>query len=283
MYPAPKGATDLPGLEVSGEIAAIGPNVKNVRIGDKVCTLLTGGGYAEYCIGDAPLMMPIPKGFTMTEAAAICETYFTVYSNVFMRAGLRPGEKFLVHGGTSGIGTTAIQLAKASDCTVYTTAEGTDKCKACLGLGADYAIDYTSDTKFEDVIAETTEKKGVDVILDMICGDYVQRNIKSLNEDGRLVIIALMHGPKAQVSFTKLMLKRLTITGSTLRSRPVSVKQEIATKLLQNVWPLLEQRKVKPIIHKEFPMEQIVEAHQMMEKNEHIGKIVVKIDDNIKP
>nr|QGJ83583.1 quinone oxidoreductase [Opalinidae sp.] len=278
MYPPPKGASDIPGLECSGEVVQLGKNVKDLKLGDKVISLLSGGGYAEYCTADAPLCLPVPKGLSMIEAAGICETYFTVYSNIFMRGKLGHNEKVLIHGGTSGIGTTAIQLCKSWGCEVFTTSDGKDKCKSCIDLGADHAIDYTDkNIKFEDYILEKTKNRGVDVILDIVCGEYVQRNIKSLNEDGRLIIIALLGGPKANVSFTKLMLKRLTITGSTIRVRDVAYKRTVADGLIQNIYPLLESGKVKPIIYKELNVKDVVEAHRMMEANEHVGKIILNI------
>jgi len=276
MYPAPPGASDLPGLEVAGTVVAVGEGVASLQVGQAVCALLTGGGYAEYATAAAAICLPVPAGYDMVRAAALPETFFTVWYNVFMRAHLAAGESFLVHGGTSGIGTTAIQLAKHFGAKVFTTAGSAEKCASCRELGADRAIDYRSED-FVEVIAAETGKKGVDVILDMVGGEYLPRNIKSLATDGRHVSIAFMKGPKAEVSFLPVMLKRLTLTGSTLRPQGVEAKTAIARELLEKVWPLLNQGKVGPVVHATFPLEQAAEAHRLMEASTHVGKIVLTL------
>lgn len=276
MYPPPPGASDIPGLEAAGTIVALGAGVEGLAIGQKVTALMTGGGYAEYATTPAALCLPIPDGYDMIQAAALPETFFTVWHNVFQRAALQPGEKFLIHGGTGGIGTTAIQLAKYFGATVFATAGTPGKCQACLDLGADVAIDYRQQD-FVQVIAEQTNGKGVDVILDMVGGDYLPKNIKSLAADGRHVSIAFMHGPKAEVSFLPVMLKRLTLTGSTLRPQPTVQKAKIAAELREKVWPVLSQGKMKPIIHATFPLAQAAEAHRLMESSAHIGKIMLSL------
>ncbi len=276
MYPPPPGASDIPGLEAAGTIVALGAGVEGLAIGQKVTALMTGGGYAEYATTPAALCLPVPDGYDMIQAAALPETFFTVWHNVFQRAALQPGEKFLIHGGTGGIGTTAIQLAKYFGATVFATAGTPGKCQACLDLGADVAIDYRQQD-FVQVIAEQTNGKGVDVILDMVGGDYLPKNIKSLAADGRHVSIAFMHGPKAEVSFLPVMLKRLTLTGSTLRPQPTVQKAKIAAELREKVWPVLSQGKMKPIIHATFPLAQAAEAHRLMESSAHIGKIMLSL------
>lgn len=276
MYPPPPGASDIPGLEVAGTVVALGEGVRHLQLGQPVCALLTGGGYAEYATAYEDICLPIPAGYDMIQAAAVPETFFTVWYNVFMRCHLAAGESFLVHGGTSGIGTTAIQLAKHFGATVFATAGSPDKCQACRELGADRAIDYRSED-FAEVIAAETGKKGVDVILDMVGGEYLGKNIKSLAADGRHASIAFLKGPKAEVNFMPVMLKRLTLTGSTLRPQGVAVKAAIAAELRDKVWPLLNLGKVKPIVHATFPLAQAVEAHRMMEASTHVGKIILTL------
>ncbi|OIR10111.1 quinone oxidoreductase 1 [mine drainage metagenome] len=276
LYPPPPGASDLPGLEVAGTIAALGQGVEGLALGQPVCALLTGGGYADYAVAAAPLCLPLPAGYDMIRAAALPETVFTVWYNLFMRAHLKAGESLLVHGGTSGIGTTAIQLARAFDVRVFTTAGSTEKCRACEDLGAARAINYR-DEDFVQVIAAETGGKGVDVILDMVGGDYLPRNIKCLATDGRHVSIAFLKGPKAEVSFLPVMLKRLTLTGSTLRPRPVQAKAAIAAELKAQVWPLLDQGRLAPVVHATFPLAQAEQAHRLMEASAHVGKIILTI------
>jgi NADPH2:quinone reductase len=276
LYPPPPGASDIPGLEVAGTVVSLGDGVTTLAVGDRVCALLTGGGYAEYCTAAASLCLPLPAGYDMVKAAALPETFFTVWHNVFQRAHLVAGESFLVHGGTGGIGTTAIQLAKAFGARVFTTAGSAAKCAACVSLGADRAIDYTTED-FVEVIAAETGKKGVDVILDMVGGDYLPRNIKSLAADGRHVSIAFLRGPKAEVNFLPVMLKRLTLTGSTLRPQPVAQKALIAAELREKVWPLLDQGSLAPLVHATFGLAQAAEGHRLMESSTHIGKIVLVV------
>ncbi|MDX1529281.1 MAG: NAD(P)H-quinone oxidoreductase [Gammaproteobacteria bacterium] len=274
MYPPPPGAPDIPGLEIAGEVVQAGDGVSSPAIGERVCALVAGGGYAQYCLAPAALCLPWPEGMEATAAAALPETFFTVWTNVFDRGRLKGGERFLVHGGTSGIGTTAIQLAKAFEATVYATAGSAEKCEACLKLGADAAINYREED-FVERIESLTEGKGVDLILDMVAGDYLPRNLKCLAVEGRLVQIALQKGPKVEMNLLPVMLKRLTITGSTLRPRTVAQKAEIAASLKQKVWPLLRSGKVKPVIHATFPLEKAAEAHALMESSKHIGKILL--------
>ena len=275
-YPPPKGASDIPGLEIAGEVVALGDGVKDLKVGDRVCALVTGGGYAEYCAAPAVQCLPVPKGYSMAQAAALPETFFTVWVNVFQRSGLKSGESFLVHGGTSGIGTTAIQLAKAFGCTVFATAGSAEKVKACKDLGADHAINYKTED-FVEVVKAATGGKGVDVILDMVGGDYIPRDIKALAEDGRLSFIAFLGGPKAEVNFAAVMMKRLTITGSTLRARPVAVKAQLAAELKEKVWPLLDAGEVAPVMAAAFPLAEAAKAHALMESSDHIGKIVLTL------
>jgi putative PIG3 family NAD(P)H quinone oxidoreductase len=248
-----------------------------LKVGDKVCALVTGGGYAEYCPAPAPQCLPIPKGYSLEQAAALPETFFTVWVNVFDRSALKPGESFLVHGGTSGIGTTAIQLAKAFGCTVFATAGSPEKVKACEELGADRAINYREED-FVEVVKEATGGKGVDVILDMVGGSYIPRDIKAMAPDGRLSFIAFLGGPKAEVNFAAVMMKRLTITGSTLRARPVAVKAALAEALKAKAWPLLEAGKIAPVMAASFPLAEAAKAHELMESSSHIGKIVLTLD-----
>ena len=277
LYPPPPGAPDIPGLEIAGTVVALGDGVASPAIGARVCALVTGGGYAEYCTAAAPLCLPVPGGFDAVEAAALPETFFTVWTNVFDRARLAESESILVHGGSSGIGTTAIQLARAFAATVYVTAGSKAKCDACLALGADAAINYR-DEDFVERIGALTGGHGVDVVLDMVAGDYVARNLKCLAVEGRLVIIAVQHGPKVEgLNVLPIMLKRLTVTGSTLRPRTVEQKAVIARALEGKVWPLLESGRVKPIVHSRFPLTDAAAAHRLMESSEHIGKIVLEV------
>ncbi|MDS4039685.1 MAG: NAD(P)H-quinone oxidoreductase [Candidatus Competibacter sp.] len=275
-YPPPPGASDIPGLEVAGTIAALGEGVTDWRIGDEVCALLTGGGYAEYCTAPAPQCLPIPGGLNLQQAAALPETFFTVWSNVFDRARLQPGETLLIHGGTSGIGTTAIQLAKALGSRVFATVGGADKVRACLDLGAERVINYREED-FVQVIKEITRNRGVDVILDMVGGDYVQRNLSALAVEGRLVFIAFLRGAKVELNLAPVMMKRLTITGSTLRARPVEHKAPIAAALLRTVWPLLASGAIRPMIDRVFPLNEAAAAHVLMESNRHVGKLLLQV------
>ena len=275
-YPPPPGASEIPGLEISGEVAGLGEGVSLWSTGDKVCALVAGGGYAEYCVVHETNALPVPAGLTMAEAAGVPETFFTVWTNVFERGALKPGESLLVHGGSSGIGTTAIQIASQLGSTVYTTAGSADKCAACEALGAKRAINYREED-FVDVLKQATAKNGVDVILDMVGGDYIQRNIKAAARDGRIVNIAYLNGSKAEVDFMMVMLKRLTLTGSTLRIRPVADKAAIASALKKIVWPLIEAGTVKPQLFKTFPLAQASKAHALMETSAHIGKIVLEV------
>ena len=269
----PPDASDLPGLECSGEIVGIGQGVSEWKLGDKVCALLPGGGYAEYVATPAVHCLPVPEGMGMKEAACLPETFYTVWTNVFMRGGLEGGEKFLVHGGSSGIGTTAIQLAKAFGARVFATAGSAEKCKACEDLGAEKAINYKEDDFVEVMKAEG----GADLILDMVGGDYIPRNIKALAEDGRLVQIAFLQGPVAEVNFALIMVRRLTVTGSTLRPQSVAAKAAIARELREKVWPLLDAGRVAPVMDSSFAFEKAADAHARMESSGHIGKIVLEV------
>lgn len=275
-YPPPAGASDLPGLEVAGEVAAVGAGVERWRGGDQVCALTAGGGYAEYVNVHESNALPIPAGFTFTEAAALPENYFTVWHNVFERGALKPGETLLVHGGSSGIGTTAIQLAAAFGSRVLTTAGSKEKCAACEKLGAERAINYREED-FVSVVKEATDGKGADVILDMVGGDYVARNYLAAAVDGRIVQIATQAGAVASTDFARLMVKRLTHTGSTLRPRSIEFKGAIAAALEAKVWPLLGVRKVAPVLDMIFPLTEAWRAHERMEESEHIGKIVLDV------
>lgn len=275
-YPVPPGASDLPGLEVAGEIVDGDLSGTAFRRGDMVCALVQGGGYAEYCAAPVQQCLPVPKGLSAIEAASLPETFFTVWSNVFDRARLSEGETLLVQGGTSGIGVTAIQIATALGHRVFATAGSDEKCRACEELGAVRAINYRNEDFVEAVKAETGGK-GVDVILDMVAGAYVAREIDCLADDGRLSIIALLGGPKASVDLGQVLRRRLTITGSTLRPRPVEFKAAIARNLQTHIWPLLESGKIKPVIYKSFPLEEVTQSHVLMESSVHIGKIVLKI------
>ncbi|WP_426109927.1 NAD(P)H-quinone oxidoreductase [Massilia sp. PWRC2] len=275
-YPVPKGASDLPGLEIAGEIVDGDLAASSFAKGDMVCALVQGGGYAEYCVADLALCLPVPAGMSALQAASLPETFFTVWSNVYDRGRLQPGETFMVQGGSSGIGVTAIQLAKALGHTVFATAGSDDKCRACEALGADRAINYKTED-FVEVIKQATDGKGVDVILDMVAGDYVPREIACLADDGRLVFIALLGGAKATVPLGQILMRRLTLTGSTLRPRPVAFKAAIAAQLRAQVWPLLEAGKIKPVIFQSFPLAQAASAHALMESSSHVGKIVLEV------
>lgn len=275
-YPPPTHAPqDIPGLEIAGTVAEVGTNVTRWKIGDKVCALVIGGGYAEYCNVPAGQCLPVPENLSFIEAASLPETFFTVWSNVFDRGCLKPGESLLVHGGSSGIGVTAIQMAKALGSTVYITAGSDDKCRFCESLGATKAINYKTEI-FKDVIQQITNGKGVNVILDMIGGDYTVPNLKSLADEGRLVMINMMNGKDVSIDLSLIMRKRLVITGSMLRSRDVAFKTAVAQSLEQNIWPLLASGEIKPVINKVFPASDAAEAHRLMESSEHIGKIVIR-------
>ncbi len=273
-YPPPPGASDVPGLEVAGEIVAVGPEVERWHQGDRVMALVACGGYAEYCVAPGPQVLPVPDSLSMIEAGAVPETFFTVWTNVFERGHLQPGETFLVHGGSSGIGTTAIQLASAFGATVLATAGSAGKCAACERLGAARAINYREED-FVAAAGEATGGRGVDLILDMVGGDYVEKNLAALRVEGRLVQIAWLKSAKVTANFTQLMVKRLTWTGSTLRPRPVAEKGAIARALEARVWPLLAAGRVRPSIFRTFPLAQAAEAHALMETSEHVGKIVL--------
>ncbi|OWY29592.1 NAD(P)H-quinone oxidoreductase [Herbaspirillum robiniae] len=275
-YPVPPGASDLPGLEVAGEIVDGDLAGSGLRKGDLVCALVQGGGYAEYCAAPLAQCLPVPKGLSALQAAALPENYFTVWSNVFDRGALSEGETLLVQGGSSGIGVTAIQIARALGHRVFATAGSADKCRACEELGAERAINYKTED-FEAVVKELTGGRGVDVILDMVGGDYLPREIKTLADDGRLVFIAQLGGSKGQLDMGQVMRRRLTITGSTLRPRPVAFKAAIAASLRERVWPLLEVGKIRPVIHHTFPLAQAAQAHAMMESSAHIGKIMLEL------
>jgi NADPH2:quinone reductase len=275
-YPPPPGASDLPGMEIAGEVVALGPNVVGVSLGDKVTSLLPGGGYAGYAIAAAPLLMPIPKGLSMVEAAAIPETFLTVWTNLFERGRCKAGDVVLVHGGTSGIGTTAIQLAKAWGARVFATAGSEAKARACEGLGAVRGIDYKTED-FVEVIRTETKGYGVDITLDMVAGSYVQRNLDIAAVEGRIVTISLLGGSRAEINVGTILVKRLTLTGSTLRSRTVEQKAAVAAAVRENVWPLIESGKVRPVIFKTFPLAEAGEAHRLMESSNHIGKIVLTV------
>jgi len=274
-YAPPPGASDLPGLEAAGMVAAVGAGVSGWAVGDAVCALLPGGGYAEYVATPAAHALPVPEGMDLKQAACLPETCFTVWSNVFMRGGLRAGERFLVHGGSSGIGTTAIQLANVSGARVFTTAGSAEKCKVCEALGAERAINYRD----EDFVEILRAEGGANLILDMVGGDYIPRNIKALADDGRLVQIAFLSGPKVELNFAQVMVRRLTITGSTLRPQSDLAKARIAAELRDNVWPLLASGRVAPVMDSEFPLDRAADAHARIESSGHIGKIVLKVAD----
>lgn len=274
QYPPPPGASDIPGLEVSGEVVVRGEGASKYVLGDKVCALVTGGGYAEYVNVDEQLALPVPAGLSMEEAAGLPETFFTVWHNLFQRAKLKAGERCLIHGGSSGIGSTAIQVASALGAEVYATAGSAEKCRFCEGLGATQAINYR-EQDFVAVLKELTS--GMNVILDMVGGDYIQRNMKVAAVEGRIVSIAFLSGAKVEINFNPMMLKRLTLTGSTLRSQTLAVKSSIADQLEQQVWPLLDQGKVKPVIDSVYPLDDAPKAHKRMESSEHMGKIILSL------
>ena len=273
-YPPPPGVTDIPGLEVSGIITEVASDAESFRVGDAVCALVAGGGYAEYCVAPAPQCLPAPRGLELVDAAAIPETFLTVWTNVFERGRLQAGESILVHGGSSGIGTTAIQLARAFGARVFATAGSADKCAACERLGAERCINYR-DADFVAVVREQTAGRGVDVVLDMVGGTYFARNVDVLATEGRLVEIATLHGAKAELNIQTIMQRRLTITGSTLRARPIADKGAIAEAVHRRVWPLLESGAVKPIVYDTFPLRDASAAHRVMESSVHIGKLVL--------
>ncbi len=276
LYPAPKGHSEIPGLEIAGDVVAVGQGTARFRPGDRVMALVNGGGYAEYCAVDEPQALPIPAGLDLVSAAGIPETFFTVWHNVFERGALKAGEWFMIHGGTSGIGVTAIQLAKAFGARVIATAGSAEKCEACIRLGADRAVDYTKED-FVDVVKEMTGGKGCNVILDMVGGDYVDRNIRSAAEDGRIVNIAFQKGGQVTADLQRVMLKRLTLTGSTLRIRPTAVKGAIARALEQHVLPLLADGRIKVPLDSTFPLTEASKAHARMEAGVHIGKIILVV------
>jgi putative PIG3 family NAD(P)H quinone oxidoreductase len=276
MYPPPPGAPDIPGLEIAGIVVERGPGADTPREGDEICALVQGGGYAEYCIAAAPVCLPVPKRLDAIQAAGIPETFFTVWTNVFDRGHLQRGERALVHGGSSGIGTTAIQLIREAGAEALVTAGTREKCDACLKLGAGAAINY-KEKDFVAEVAALTDGGGVDLILDMVGGDYFPRNLECLAPEGRLVQIALQRGPKSEVNLLKIMLNRLTVTGSTLRPRSVDEKSSIARALQREVWPRLEDGSVEPVIHAHFPLERAAEAHRLMDSGEHIGKIILTV------
>lgn len=274
LYPPPPDASPVLGLEVAGEIVACGTGVTRWRKGDKVCALVNGGGYAEFAVAPAAQCLPIPASLSMLEAAALPETFFTVWHNLFQRARLAEGETVLIHGGSSGIGTTAIQMAHARGNRVFVTAGSAEKCTACEAMGAEKAINYRT-TDFVSEIKQLTSNRGVDVILDMVGGDYIQRNITCAAHDGRIVNIAYLNGSEVSVNLMPVMLKRLTLTGSTLRAQSPAMKENIARELQEFIWPLLENKKIKPIIFASFPLAEAAAAHQLMESSQHIGKIVL--------
>jgi putative PIG3 family NAD(P)H quinone oxidoreductase len=275
-YPPPPGASPIPGLEVAGTIVAKGAETSRYRIGDQVTALVTGGGYAQYCVADERAALPFPQRFDAVLAAALPETFFTVWHNLFFRGGLMSGETLLVHGGSSGIGTTAIQIAKAFGVTVFTTAGSKEKCDFCEKLGAELAINHREED-FVAAIKEKTGGKGVNFVLDMVGGDYIERNLHCVAEDGRIHQIGFLKGPKATVDFTRLMIKRITLTGSTLRPRSIAVKAQLARALEDQVWPLLSNGAIRPVIETVFPLEKAADAHRLMEEGSHIGKILLTV------
>lgn len=274
-YPPPPGASDIPGLEVAGSIVALGPGATRWKMGDHVCALVTGGGYAEYVNAPAQQCLPVPEGLSLVEAAGLPETFFTVWINVFDRARLVPGETLLVQGGSSGIGVTAIQMARALGHRVFVTAGSDEKCRACERLGAERAINYRTED-FARVVKELTGGRGVDVILDMVAGDYVQRELSCLADDGRLALIAFLGGSKTTLDMNDILRRRLTITGSTLRPRPVQVKAAVARALEDRIWPLIAKGEIRPVIYRTFALERASEAHALMESSEHVGKIILE-------
>jgi putative PIG3 family NAD(P)H quinone oxidoreductase len=281
LYPPPPGAPSIPGLEVAGEIVALGEGTADWGIGDRVCALVAGGGYAQYCAAPAGQCLPVPGPLPFVEAAALPETFFTVWSNLFQRGGAKRGDTILVHGGTSGIGTTAILLGKAFGLTLIVTAGSAEKCARAREIGAAHAIDYGNED-FEAWVKEITGGRGVDIVLDMIGGDYLPRNIACLAEDGRHVSIAVQRGPKAQISLVDIMVRRLVLTGSTLRARSVAFKSVIAAELRRDVWPHLEAGEIRPVIDSIFPLVDAAEAHRRMDSGEHVGKIVLSVGDRHK-
>ncbi|HEY1607083.1 MAG TPA: NAD(P)H-quinone oxidoreductase [Allosphingosinicella sp.] len=276
LYPPPPGAPSILGLEVAGEIAALGDGVESWRIGDRVCALVAGGGYAQYCVTPAGQCLPVPSALSMVEAAALPETFFTVWTNLFQRGGARPGDTVLVHGGTSGIGTTAILLGRVFGLTLIVTAGSPEKCARAHAVGAAHAIDYNKED-FEARVKEITGGRGVDIVLDMIGGDYLTRNLACLAEEGRHVSIAVQRGPKAEVPIFDIMRRRLTLTGSTLRARSVAFKAAIAAELRRDVWPHLETGEIRPVIDRIFPLSQAADAHRRMDSGDHVGKIVLEV------
>jgi putative PIG3 family NAD(P)H quinone oxidoreductase len=276
LYPPPPDASPIIGLEVAGTVVACGDGVTSWRSGDAVCALTPGGGYAEYCTTPASFCLPVPAGLSALEAASLPENYFTVWNNVFDRGRLKCGEKVLIHGGSSGIGLTAIQLAKQIDATVFATVGSDDKAAYCRSLGADHAINYRTQD-FVAEIARITEKRGVDLVLDMVGGDYIEKNLRCLALEGRLVIIAFLRGSRVEVEWRHIMMKRLTVTGSTLRASPTERKAEIADALRENVWPLFESGEVKPVVHRVFPLAEAAAAHALMESSQHVGKIMLAV------
>jgi NADPH:quinone reductase len=275
-YPPPPGVTDIPGLEIAGTIEAIGPAVTSWRVGDAVCALVSGGGYAEFCAVPAPQCLPIPRGLDVTHAAAIPETTFTVWTNVFERGRLAAGESILIHGGSSGIGTTAIQLAHARGARVFATAGSAEKCAACESIGAERGINYR-ETDFVAAVKALTDGRGVDVVLDMVAGDYVQRNIDALAMDGRLVMIGRQGGVRSEIDIMPILRKRLMLTGSTLRTRSVAEKGALAQAVYQQVWPLFESGAVRVVVHETFPLRDATAAHRVMESSTHVGKLVLTV------
>ena len=273
-YPPPPGASDIPGLEVAGTVAALGDGVRDFRVGDRVCALVSGGGYAEYCVAPAPQCLPVPAGLDVVAAAAIPETFFTVWTNVFERGRLNTGESILIHGGSSGIGTTAIQLAHAWGARVFATAGSPEKCRACETLGAERAINYR-DEDFVAAVRDATSGRGVDVVLDMVGAEYFPRNLEVLAIEGRLVEIATQRGAKVELNLQTVMQRRLTITGSTLRARSIEEKGRVAAGVREHVWPLIESGKVRPHVFRTFPLREAAAAHRLMESSAHIGKIVL--------
>lgn len=275
-YQPPPGASDLPGLEVAGRVVSVGPGAQRYRVGDPVTALTSGGGYAEYCVAPEGQCLPVPNGLSMVEAAGLPETCFTVWTNVFERARLKAGERLLVHGGTSGIGTTAIQFGRAFGARVFATAGSAEKCAACVRLGAEHAINYRTE-KFEEAILGLTAGEGVDVILDMLGGSYIARNFKALRAEGRLVCIALQESPKAEINLLPVLLKRLTLVGSTLRPQDTEAKARIAAALEREVWPLVAAGRIRPLIDSTFPLVDAAKAHARLESGQHIGKIMLKV------
>jgi NADPH2:quinone reductase len=273
-YPAPPGAPSTPGLEVAGHVVARGGSIKRYREGDPVCALVPGGGYAQYCVAAEDNALPVPAGLSLIEAGGVPENFFTVWTNVFERAGLKPGETFLVHGGSSGIGTSAIMMAHQLGSRVFATAGSAEKCRACEELGAERGIDYRSED-FVEIVKAATQGKGVDVILDMVGGDYVERNLAAAAMHGRIVNIAFLKGSKVEVDLLPIMVKRLTLTGSTLRPRSVAEKAQIARALEAKIWPLLAAGKIRPQVYETFPLAEAADAHRLMESSVHVGKIIL--------